>query len=97
MHSKVTNVELIDDVNLKGVWYKVYKISTTWLKYYVNDYFLYLKFGHEPPMIDEYYSFEVKDGVIYNLKHLDGYVEPMISGSIVGEVTRRVNGGGQVA
>lgn len=97
MDSKITNVTLVDDITFKGVWYKRYRVSTVWLKYYQNDYYLYLKFGYEPPIIDQYYSFEVKDGIMSNLKILLDYVEPMISGSMVREVTRRINGGGQVA
>ena len=95
MMTKVTGVKLIDSTNYKGVWYNRYEIETSWLTYYNNTYILYLKFGHKPPEVDKYYSYDAKNDIISNMKLQPDFDETGITGSIL-EFPRRINGGGQL-
>jgi hypothetical protein len=101
MITKVTGVKLIDSGDYKGVWYNRYEIETSWLTHYNNTYVLYLKFGHEPPNVGNYYSYDTKNDIMVNVKLEPDFDETNISGSsseeIMEQITRSINGGGQVA
>lgn len=100
MIARIVEVTLIDSIDYKGVWYNRYEVQTSWLTNYNNTYILYLKFGHEPPNIGKYYSYENNGEVMTNVKLEQDFDETNITGSIstdnLREITRRINGGGSL-